>query len=73
MSAYMRLLYLNWNSPAGSKTQIAEARMIGWAGTAAIPCEQPVRFADREVIDRGKAAAHQTVPVELPVLVAAGS
>src|SRR6478672_7102267 len=58
---------------SGSQSELAQAGMIRRAGSGAIPFEQAVSFADRQIVDRGEAAAHQSVPVELPVLVAVGA
>ena len=49
-------------------------RMIGRPRTWGRPIEPLSRIrADRQVVDRGEAAAHQAALVELPVLVAVGS
>ena len=51
------------------KSQVAEARVVIGAAT-----QRPVKFAltfvDRMFVDAGKAARHETVLVELPVLIA---
>jgi len=51
------------------QSELAQSRMIIWP-----PTERPAKFSfdliDRQIIDTGKAQAHQTVLIELPVFVA---
>src|SRR5262245_55535866 len=47
--------------------------MVGRPRTGGIPVEQAIGFTDRQVVDRGEPALHQTVAREFPVLVAIGT
>src|SRR5579872_7488732 len=52
---------------------IPQARNVGRTRARRGPVEAAVLLCDRDVVDRGLAAAHQAVLVELPLLVAVGA
>src|SRR5215470_14737881 len=56
-----------------SKSEIAQSRMVVRAAARRRPVEFAVGGADRQVVDRGVALAHQPALVEQPILVAIGA
>ncbi len=40
-----------WLVAAGSQSELAQARVIFWEGSGAIPFEQTFCFADRQIVD----------------------